>query len=100
LVLGGLHGIKEYNAAVDNAEREFGFADYLPVGVPIWALVGAVLGALASGGSTCVGELPRVETFILGLQYCAFSDTQWNDYNRLAAKTSSAERLRVTGLRR
>src|SRR4051812_38998123 len=29
--------------------QEHGFADYLPVGVPIWALVGATLGALASG---------------------------------------------------
>jgi hypothetical protein len=49
LVLGGLHGIREYNAAVDRAVREDGFADYLPVGVPIWALMGATLGALALG---------------------------------------------------
>ena len=49
LVLGGLHGIREYRAAVDEAVRKDGFADYLPVGIPIWALVGATLGALASG---------------------------------------------------
>ena len=47
-VLGGLHGYRDYNAAVEKAMRADGFADYLPVGVPIWAFVGATLGLLAS----------------------------------------------------
>jgi hypothetical protein len=48
IVLGGLHGIREYRAAVDQAVKDDGFADYLPVGVPIWAFVGGILGALLS----------------------------------------------------
>jgi hypothetical protein len=48
-VLGGLHGIREYRAAVDAAVKDGLTADYLPVGIPIWAIVGALLGALASG---------------------------------------------------
>src|SRR5438874_11020256 len=46
LMLGGAYGIHDFNAAVDKAVREHGFADYLPVGVPIWAILGALIGAL------------------------------------------------------
>ncbi len=47
-ILGGLHGYREWGAAVDQAVREHGNADYLPVGIPIWAIAGFFLGALAA----------------------------------------------------
>jgi hypothetical protein len=47
LSVGGYHGIREYQAAVEEDVREGGPGDYLPVGVPMWAIFGALLGALA-----------------------------------------------------
>ena len=48
-VLGGIYGIQEYNAAVTEDMQQGGPGDFLPVGIPIWACIGTVLGALASG---------------------------------------------------
>lgn len=47
LIVGGAYGVHQFNAAVDEAVREHGFADYLPVGVPVWAIFGTVLGAMS-----------------------------------------------------
>lgn len=49
LVLGGSYGVWEFNDAVDEAVQRGLDADYLPVGVPLWALVGAIAG-VAGGG--------------------------------------------------
>ncbi len=46
-VLGGSYGVWEFHDAVDEAVHQGLDADYLPVGVPLWALVGAVAGAVA-----------------------------------------------------
>jgi hypothetical protein len=47
LSVGGCYGIREYQAAVEVDVREGGPGDYLPVGVPVWAIFDALLGALA-----------------------------------------------------
>lgn len=48
-VLGTIYGIREFNEAAAEAERKFGFHDYMPFGVLLWACVGTILGALATG---------------------------------------------------
>ncbi len=50
LVLGGSFGIRQFNAVVDEAVQQGEeIVDFLPVGVPFWALVGAIIGAFAAG---------------------------------------------------
>lgn len=47
LVAGAVYGVREYQAAVDAANREGLTGDYLPVGVPIRAAFGAIIGFTA-----------------------------------------------------
>src|SRR4051812_47207901 len=49
LVLGGSYGIREFNASVDNAVRQGLDADFIPVGIPLWGIVGAVIGSVVAG---------------------------------------------------
>ena len=49
LVLGVVYGFHEYIAAVDKAEKAGGPGDFLPVGIPIWGLVGVFLGPALAG---------------------------------------------------
>jgi hypothetical protein len=45
-VIGGVYGWWDYGRAIDEAIRQGEVADYLPVGVPVFAVLGAMLGAL------------------------------------------------------
>jgi ABC-type antimicrobial peptide transport system permease subunit len=47
-VVGGCYGIMDLRAAVENDVQEGGPGDFLPVGIPIFAFVGAMLGTLAA----------------------------------------------------
>lgn len=46
-IVGGVYGIKDYNAAMNLAIQESGFADFLPVFVPFFAAIGSTIGAIS-----------------------------------------------------
>ena len=46
LIVGAVHGLHDYQAAVDEAIADGLTADYLPVGVPIRAAIGACMGVI------------------------------------------------------
>jgi hypothetical protein len=47
--LGLLFGIWHFQTAVADAEAHGLDADFLPVGIPVWSLVGGVMGTLTVG---------------------------------------------------
>ena len=48
MILGGWFGARQFGRDVDEAIRKEGFADFLPVAIPVWALVGGIFGIMAS----------------------------------------------------
>ncbi|GAC1475295.1 MAG: hypothetical protein NVSMB9_27470 [Isosphaeraceae bacterium] len=47
-MFGGLYGIRDFQMAVEDAVQKNGFADFIPVGIPCFAFLGALLGAIAA----------------------------------------------------
>jgi hypothetical protein len=57
--LGGLEGIRNYRAAVDADLQRGGPGDYLPVGVPLLAALGILVGAFLAALGQIVWGLAR-----------------------------------------
>ncbi len=55
-LFGGIYGFWRWSAAIDEEARRSGFADLLPVHIPVFAVAGAVLGTLDAGVSWTLGS--------------------------------------------